>query len=225
MPAQVYKTLGELRSKLSARLGYGAAGAAAGVNATNLNSILYDSQVLLYNAHDWARMRRYTDVTVGANQYLIDYPEGCNPDRVKAISIDRGTSSLSPVWSPPLKKGISSSMYSTQGTTTTPYRWEPYEQIELFPKADRLYTVRVFYVHSLDRFTEDTDRASISDDDIFILSLGTAKAHYRQPDAKLHIDNATALLSHLKAKSWGKDVFSPYDYIVDDNPMVIPKVV
>lgn len=223
MAAPLYSTLGERRAKLSRRLGFGASGAAAGVIQEHLNDILRESQVLLYWTHDWARLRRYWDISIGLNQYLVDYPDGCNPERIKAVSLNTGTSAA-PVWSTPLKRGISASMYTTQASTAAPWRWEPYEQIEFFPKADKLYAGRVFGIKVLDDLTEDTHRFTIDDALVALVALGTAKGHYRQPDAKLHMDNAEALLVKLKAKSWGKDVFSPYDY-VQDEPLAKPRVV
>lgn len=218
MAVTPYKTLGESRAELSRRLGFGATGAAAGVLQENLNSILRQAQVDLYWTHDWARLRGYTDVAIGADQYLIDYPDACNPERIKAISVLDGS-----VWSKPLDKGIPPQAYTNQDNTGRPYRWEPYEQIELYPKADQAYTARIFYVKNLGRYTDDGDRASLDHDLIFTVALGRAKAHYRHPDAQGYLDNGNALLSKLKGKSWGKDVFNPNDYA--DEPLAKPRVV
>lgn len=222
MAAPLYRTLGEVRAELSSRLGFGAAGAAAGVNQTNLNSIISRSQELLYWTHDWTRLRKYTDVSIGAGQYQIDYPDTCNPERIKAISLNRGTVSA-PSWGDPMIKGITPTMYTTQASVGPPYRWEPYEQIELFPKADQVYTARIFYVRTLLPLVESDDRFTIDDALVFLVALGTAKGHYRHPDAKLHMDNAESLLNKLKSKNWAKDVFSPNDYL--DEPLPKPRVV
>lgn len=218
MAVTPYKTLGESRSELRTRLGFASAGAAAGVIQSNLNSILAQAQVDLYWTHDWARLRRYEDKELGSGQYLIDYPDSCNPERIRSISINDGS-----VWGPGLKKGISPEMYTNQANTSRPYRWEPYEQIELFPKADQPYTVRIFFVKNLERYTQDGDHATIDHDLIFTVALGRAKAHYRQPDAQSYLDNANALLARLKGRSWGKDVFNPRDWA--DEPLAKPRVV
>lgn len=210
--------LGTLRSTLRARLGYAGAGAAAGVQQEILNSILQQAQIVLYWTHDWARLRRYEDKTVGTNQYLIDYPTAANPDRIKSISILRTN-----VWSPPLKKGISPEMYTNQSINSVPYRWEPYAQIELFPKADQQYTARIFYIKNLDRFTQDGDASTIDGDLIFTVALADAKSHYRHPDAPAYVERATNLLVKLRGKSFGQDVFSPSGY--EEEPMAKPQVV
>jgi hypothetical protein len=213
-----YQTLGELRARLRARLGYSSAGAAAGVNQEIINSFLQDAQVALYWTHDWARLRAYSDISIGVNQYLVDYPTAANPERVKAISI-----LLNGIWTPPLKKGITPEHYTTQANVSVPYRWEPYAQIEFWPKADQIYTGRVFYVKNLDPFTEDGHRATIDHDLIFQLALADAKGHYRHPDAPNFKARAENLLISLKAKNWGQSVFSPDDY--DEDPIPKPVVV
>jgi hypothetical protein len=205
--ARQYKTLGTLVADLRGLTGFASAGAVAGANHALVKLHLQNAQTILYWTHDWAHLRDYEDISIGVNQYLSDYPATCNPDRVKAISVLRAG-----VWSPPIPKGISPEMYTTQDNLSWPQRWEPYEQIETFPKADQIYTARVFFIRNLLAFTDENDRASIDDTMITLLATGTLKAHYRHPDAKIHTDSSEALLVRLKAKSWGKDVFRPRDY-------------
>lgn len=217
---QPYQTLQQQRTRLRTRLGYSAANAAAGSMQVILNDILADAQVKLYWSHDWAHLRRYSTVTVGLDQYLIDYPAGANKERISAISIQNGTR-----WSPPLKKGIAPQDYTTQSNKGEPTRWEPYEQIELWPIANQLYNVRVFYIKELEEFSEDGNRSSIDHDLIFQLALGMAKAHYRHPDAQLYLEQSQDLLTKLKAKSWGRDVFNARDYCPDEEVLPKPVVV
>jgi hypothetical protein len=214
----MYATLGELRAQLRGRLGFSAAGAAAGVNQEHLNSILQQAQVTLYWTHDWARMRKYADISIGVNQYLVDYPTDCNPERVRAISIY-----VNGIWTPPLPRGIAPQDYTTQDSTSYPRAWEPYAQIEFFPKSDAIYAGRVFYVKNLDAFTQDEDRATVDSDLVFTLALADGKGHYRQPDAPNYKARAEGLLTSLKAKNWGKTVFNPCDY--GDNALAKPRVV
>lgn len=218
MPAAPYKTLGELRAELRSRLGFSGAGAAAGVNQELLNSILQNAQVVLYWTHDWARLRDYEDITIGVDQYLVDYPTACNPERIKAISIQ-----VNGIWTPPLKKGIAPQDYTNHDSTSYPRAWEPYAQIEFFPKADQLYTGRVFFVKNLERFTQDDDEATIDDRLIMTLAIADGKGHYRHPDAPNYKARAESLLTSLKAKNWGKDVFNPRDF--GDDVLAKPRVV
>jgi hypothetical protein len=216
MPRQ-YRTLGELRAEMRAMIGAGASGTAAGVQATLIDTHLRNAQTLLYWTHDWSHLRKYEVKQIGMNATLIDYPTWCNPDRVRYISVLRGT-----VWSPPLKKGITPQMYTYQSNVSWPQRWEPYEQIEIWPMTDAIYSLRIFGIRSLDRFTADNDRATVDDNAISIVSTSTLKAHYRQPDAQVAKGIADELIRRLKEKSWGQDIFKPGDW-TEMEPMMRPQ--
>ncbi len=216
-----WATLGEKRAELLARLGFAATGASAGVVRANVDSILRTAQKQLYEASDWAKLRKYSTVEIGVNQYLVDYPDDANPERIKAISVD---TTGNDDWSDPLPKGISARMYSTQDNASWPQRWAPYEQIELWPKNNAIRNIRVFYIKALGRLEQDDDRFTVDSDLVFILALATAKAHYRQPDANLHLSSAESLLTRLKAQARVKTKFSPYDYLEESalsKPVVI----
>ena len=214
-----YRTLGELRNEMRAMLGAASSGSAAGPNATIIDTHLRNAQSVLYRVHDWAHLRRYEDETVGVNQYLVDYPATADPDRIKAISVYRGS-----VWSPPIPRGITPQMYTTQDMTSWPQAWEPYEQIELFPKADQIYPLRIFFIKAIERFTQDADRATVDDTAISTVATGTLKAHYRQPDAAVFQKMSDTLLLALKAKSWGQSTFRHDDW-ANEEPLVRPQVV
>lgn len=220
--ARQYRTLGELRSAMRAKLGAASAGSAAGPNQTLIDEHLRDAQTLLYWSHDWAHLRRYATKTLGASETLLDYPadgNGCNPDRVRYVSVYRGG-----VWSPPIPKGITPSMYTYQANASWPQRWEPYEQMEVWPQADQEYQLRIFYIENLARFTQDNDRASLDDTMISLVANATLKAHYRQPDAAIAQKASDSLLMNLKAKSWGQDVFRAKDW-TETEPLVRPQTV
>jgi hypothetical protein len=220
--ARQYRTLGELRTELRALVGMATAGSAAGPNTTLVDSHLRNAQTLLYWTHDWAHLRKYGLKALGVQQYLLDYPStgnGANPDRIRYVSVLRGG-----VWSPPIPKGITPSMYTYQSNYSWPQRWEPYEQIEIWPAADQAYSVRIFYIENLSRFTQDNDRASLDDTLITMVATATLKSHYRQPDAALAQKASDNLLVSLKAKSWGQSVFKPNDWI-NSEPLVRPQTV
>jgi hypothetical protein len=214
-----YRTLETLRTEMKAVLGHGAAGSASGLSNVILDAHLRDAQTLLYWTHDWAHLRKYETKSLGVDQHLIDYPLTANPDRIKAISVLSGS-----VWSPPVPKGIAPQLYTTQDNKSSPQRWEPYEQIEVWPKADQVYSLRIFFIKALERFEQDQDRATIDDTLIATVAKGTLKAHYRQPDAAVYQDTAKTLLLTLKAKSWGQSVFRTNDF-TEEEPMAKPVVV
>lgn len=217
--ARQYRTLGELRAEMRAMLGAAASGSAAGPNSTIIDTHLRNAQTLLYWTHDWAHLRRYETKTLGQHAHLIDYPATANPDRVRYVSVLRGG-----VWSPPLKKGITPSMYTYQSNYSWPQRWEPYEQMEFWPAADQAYSVRIFFIKAMERFTDDADRATVDDTAISTVATATLKAHYRQPDAAGFKEMSDTLIRTLKGKSWGQDIFRKDDWI-ESEPLVRPQTV
>lgn len=218
MPA--YRTLGELRTELRARLGMAATGSASGQNQALLDSMLRNGQKQLYLAGAWKRLHRYEDKALGVNQYLIDYPTAADPDRILQIGVNIGSTDT-PNWIP-LKEGIDLHHYNTQSLTSYPCRFQCYEQIELWPKNDVSRTLRLFYIKALDRFTQDGDRATLDDEMVLLHALTNAKLHYRQPDAQTYANQLESILVGLKNISWPKMVFSRKpDYDAEPRPRVV----
>jgi hypothetical protein len=80
---------------LQNRLGFGAAGAAAGVNAPIIDSFLFNAQVQLYEQFDWPRLKYRADKTMGIGQTLYDYPTiaagapaDANEDRILDVEVN-----------------------------------------------------------------------------------------------------------------------------------------
>ena len=199
-----FQTLGELRALLTQRLGFGSAGAAAGVISGTIDNFLFNAQIQLYLQADWKKLQHYADKTVGIGQYLIDYPTvaagapaDANSERILKIAVK-----VNSLWVD-LREGINTEHYSYQDRRYYPQRYERYSQIELWPQADIAYTVRIWYIRELGRFTQDADRCTIDDDLIFLHALANAKAHYRQPDADIYTRQMQSLLTQLKTKQFG----------------------
>ena len=202
------RTLEDMRTELIARCGFQAAGSAAGVITANMNSFLQNAQRVLYELHDWTRLRRYVDENLGVGQFRLDYPENSDPDRILGISIEDPNG---PVATPYLSRGILPAAYSYRTNRRRPARWDAFEQIEFDAEADKVYTVRTFYLIAPTRFTENSDRASVRSSLVFIHALADAKAHYRQPDAASYAAQRDAVLVKLKSRNWARSVFNPRD--------------
>lgn len=200
-------------------LGAAASGSAAGLNATIIDTHLRNAQLELYWTHDWAHLRRIDDDEIGAGQYLLDYPDLANADRVKYVSIYRGG-----VWGPPIKKGITPQMRTYRDNRGPPERWEPMEQLNFHPKADQVYPVQIYSIRELMRLTQDNDRFTIDDAPVTVVATATLKAHYRQPDAQIHIERSKTLINALKENSWGQNTFSPEDWR-EQEPEVRPQTI
>ncbi len=211
-----YRTLGELRSIVQARIGMGAMGS-SGANQTLLNSFLSNGQTQLYWLQDWKKLTDYADKTLGVGQNLIDYPvagvmapaNGCSRNgRILHIDVP-----ISGQYTQ-LDEGITTDHWSTMETQSWPSRFERYAQIMVYPKADSIYTVRVWYIQDLLRFTQDADVATLDDEMILLHAVANAKAHYRQPDAKIYSDQLNTLLGSLRGQSFKSDGV----YRRDDTP-------
>lgn len=195
-----YKTLGELRSDLSRRLGFGAQGS-SGINSALLDSFLENAQDQLFAAFEWRNLITYDDKVTNIGQTLYDWANDCNPTHLREISINDGVRWL------PMKEGISFDMRSDD-QQSTPRRYEAYGQMEIWPAPDSQYTIRRYYVATPGRFTQDNDRASIDDGLIFLHAVTNAKLHYKQTDGQVYANQLNAMLDKLKAKNRGQAVFS-----------------
>lgn len=202
-----YRTLETLRTNLLARLGMGGMGASGGANLTSIDSFLQNGQAQLYRMQDWRRLIDYQDKTLGTAQNLLDYPTAgvmsgktCARDqRVLKVETTYSGQYLQ------LREGIETEMWSTMETQSSPSRYERFSQILIYPKANQTYTVRVWFVGDLGRFTEDGDECTLDDDMVFLHALANAKAHYRQPDATTYQGQLNTLLGSLRGQSFGSN--------------------
>lgn len=195
-----YRTLGELRSELSRRLGFGAQGS-AGINSALLDSLLQNAQDQLFSAFEWRNLITYDEKVTGVGQTQYDWATDCDPTHLRDVAIYDGTRWV------PMVEGITWDMRSDD-QQFQPSRYEKYAQMEVWPAPDSQYTIRRYYVASPSRFTQDNDRASIDDSLVFLHALTNAKLHYKQADGEAYANQLNAMLDKLKAKNRGQAVFS-----------------
>lgn len=195
-----YRTLGALRTTLLARLGMGGMGASGGANIPLMNSLLTNGQAQLYRTCDWRHLIDYEDKATGVTQNQYDYPTPCDRDR-RVIKVESQVSGQFVQ----LREGITSAMWSTMDTQGAPQRYERFAQILMYPKADAVYTFRVWYVRDLYPFEDDDDQATLDDEMILLHAVTNGKAHYRQPDAKLYEGQLNTLLASLRGQSFGSN--------------------
>lgn len=220
-----YRTLETLRTNLLARLGMGGMGASGGANLTSIDSFLQNGQAQLYRMQDWKHLIDYQDKTLGQDQNLLDYPtvgvmsgQTCARDkRVLKVETTYSGQYLQ------LQEGIETEMWSTMDTQSSPARYERYAQLLIYPKANQTYTVRIWFVGDLGRFTENDDPCTLDDEMVFLHALANAKAHYRQPDAPTYQGQLNTLLGALRGQSFGSNgVYRRGDF---GEPMRKPAVV
>lgn len=203
-----YRTLGALRSVLLARLGMGAMGASGGGNATLIDSFLQEGQRFLYWMQDWKRLTDYKDEPTGVNQNLYDYPSSGTMVTANTAARDQRILRLEVLYAGQyveIKEGITTEMWSTMDQKGPPTRYERLAQILVYPKADAAYTLRAWYVADLGAFDAETDAATLDDSMILLHATAHAKAHYRQPDAKLYMDDLQTLYGSIRGQSFGSN--------------------
>jgi hypothetical protein len=193
-----YRTLGELRSILLARLGMGGQGA-AGTATAIADSLLSNGQSQIYWQQDWKHLIAYEDKTLGVGQNLLDYPDDCAESR----RVLRVETVFGGQWRT-LQEGIQTEQWNNMDVRGYPFRYEAYAQFLMYPRADQTYTVRFWYVKDLDRFTQDADRATLDDEMVLLHALANGKAHYRHPDAPTYQGQLDALMARIRGQSFVK---------------------
>lgn len=200
-----YRTLGDLRSELLARLGMGAMGASGGANAVLIDSFLRNGQAQLYRMQNWKHLQDWFDATTGVGQNLYDYPTAGTMDTGIGCSRDKRILRVETVLSGqfvPVTEGITTAMWSTMDQRSNPQRFERLKQILVYPKADAAYTLRIWFVQDLMPFTNANDVATLDDEMILLHAVANAKAHYRQPDAASYQGQLNELLGSLRGQSF-----------------------
>lgn len=205
MAAPVRPTLGELVYRLAVRLGYAGQGGASALQRPFLEDCLRSAQSQLIEQYHDTVMRIINEddpgtLDVGATLY--DIPDDADPDHFQELlllTLEQDAAY------PPLTRGITNTMRAytarrrpthyeiRRGTTDQP-------QLEVWPEPEAAYPLRMEYFLRERDFRDDTDRATVDGELVFLHALATAKAHYRHPDAQAINAQLNALLTKLKGK-------------------------
>lgn len=230
------RALQALRAELRDRIGFASSGPNSGITGPVIDSFLRGAQSFLYEQFDFnvlsvrtgltAEINLKPDLSLGMGQNFIDYPSDANKSRIVRMAVNAGVSPTSQ-WLP-MHEGIPNEWYNITTNQPYPQRYELRDQIEIWPAADRVYPIRVWYVKALSRFSQDADLPTIDDDLIFLHALALSKAHYKQPDAATYGTQLERMLSRLKRHSFGEGRFSrdrPSHPSLDPTPLPKPVVV
>lgn len=220
MALPLKQTLGEIRSQIQIRLGFGMAGNAQIVNSGLIDDFIRGAQESLYLEFDWIELKEVYERQTGVSQQFYDYPPDCNVERIKSISIYWNGQYI------PLKEGIE---LHDRGIAqpTIPCKFERREQLEIWPVPQSTdYKLRFEYVRTLLPLVESRDRTSLPSEIVKLYALANAKAHYRQPDAPQYANQLNALLSRIKSKHrsrsvWSKQTRLPSPYDTVDSSQVV----
>jgi len=176
-------TLADMRAFLQARCGFGNQGEASLIERANFDSILELAQEQIWDEIQWQQKHTVVNVAFAAGQVLYDWPDDVAPEWLTRVAVLYGGT-----WQR-LSRGIE---YTHDTFTTTgpsfPSRYDfKSDQLEIWPEPDQDYTGRLEHFPRLGRLQQDDDRASVPSRLLRSLALYQAKAHYRQPDAELHL--------------------------------------
>lgn len=181
---QRYRTLGELRTELKARLGFVAQGPSSNNNNAVLNSFLQEGHDYLYAELQPGPARKKTTITLNTGSYLYDWHNDAEDE-----DIDPGT--VAAVWIVPagderyqLAQGITEA-HRAETSRAHPTRYDTLNgQIELWPVPDQNYDLIIEYTAPRPAFTADAHRPGVPDRLVLLYAIANAKAHYRHPDAQ-----------------------------------------
>lgn len=200
-----YRTLGDLRGELMARLGMGAQGA-SGASQLLMNSFLRNGQAQLYRAQDWKHLTDYADRDLGVDQNLLDYPPSGTFNATVGCARDKRILKVETYYAGQwraLSEGIGTREWNFMDTKSWPARFERFAQMMVYPKADQIYQMRLWFVRDLGAFTADNDPATLDDDMILLHAIANGKAHYRHPDAAQYQGQLSQLMASLRGQSFG----------------------
>jgi hypothetical protein len=199
------RTLLELRTDLLIRLGFAAQLSSPGPGQVALlNSFLQNAQRLLYRRFSVLRTQRFFrwPMTAGQRFYGIRDDDG---DDVCDLRLDPykvtwvGVEDTNGHWQE-LICGIPPEHY-TVTNRGIPQRYEIRQCIEVHPAPDRAYALRVKGHFGLQPFTLDAHQTSIDSEAVFLHALGTAKRHYKHPDAADYLQQLSDYIAALVAGS------------------------
>lgn len=208
-----YRTFGELRTELKARLGFVAQGPSSNNNNAVLNSFLQEGHDYLYEELQPSPARKKTTITLSQGSYLYDWhndldDEDIDPGHVAAVWII-----VSGDQRYKLSQGITE--YDRSLTSRShPTQYDTLNgQMELYPVPDQTYSLIVEYTAPKPAFTADSHKPGVPDRLVLLYAIANAKAHYRHPDAQAAGTTFANMLRQEKVKQ-----HENRRYIVGDSP-------
>lgn len=221
------QTLAELRTRVMVRLGYPnqAANPPPGMTAL-VNAFLYDAQKLIWKQLSRAglnveRFFRWVMVP-GQRYYGIDAnADNCDLQLDPYKVVWAGFEDLNQAWYR-LTEGVPPEYYTRANINFGwPTHYEIRGCIEIFPAPQAPYTLWIKGDFGLASFTNDDDTATIDDQAVFMLALGTAKQHYGQQDGAAVLAQADTYIRGLVAGLHGTRRYVPRTKV--QNPATPPR--
>lgn len=188
--------------------------------------LVISAQEQLYRKYDVLRTERFYswELTEGVTMYDVrDNDEECDkrldPRKLTWVGVYREDGSVRE-----LVSGIPQHVRSHGATAGWPTRYEIRSCIEVWPPpGDGEGRLVIKGRFGLEPFSDDTHRATIDDEAIYLFALGNAKAHYRQPDAGQYRDDANKYIGNMTAGAHGTKFYHPDAVAYACRPDPVPK--
>jgi hypothetical protein len=179
----------EIRRRIQARLGFTTNDAQAPLVMEQINEWIRAAASEVYKRCPWAQTQQETTAEVGIDQRFIDYPQHAGPGNIIAIGLwfegetryrqlRRGRIPVTLDDDPIVDTGEPDSV----AARATPSLYELKNQIELWPRADQAYRLKIDHTISPEIADDTTD--SVVDAEAIILHV-MAEAYDNQGDDRL----------------------------------------
>jgi hypothetical protein len=160
---EIYLSRQEIRRRVHARLGFVTNDAQAPQVLEQHNELIRAAALEVAQACPWVSTKREAFLDVEIDQRYLTYPTGCGPGSIiqlgvwdegegRYAALRRGVIPVELDDEPLVEEGEPASV-SGRGR---PILYEVRDQIELYPRADQAYEVKLDYVISLDLAADDT---------------------------------------------------------------------
>lgn len=208
LPAE--PTLGELAARLATRMGGGGQG--AGTNRPLLRELLISAHAEVYRRLRHTLERAIFPVTIGTEQRWLDFPDNCDPDRIREIRVDvTGDGD----WAT-LHEGIEADHDSVRTHRTWPRRYDRIRkdsstrpQIELWPLADTTYLMEIEARLLVSSFAVDSDTTTMPGEIVLDLATADGLADRNRRVWGRYAARAQRAIKDLRAQAHGNRRYVP----------------
>lgn len=165
---------------MQARLGNATNDAQASLVMEQYNEFIRAAAMDVYTRCQWATAHHRTSVNVGIDQRFVDYPVGCSGSNIIQIGLwDAAASAMRPLRRARIPIQLNDDPLVAQGEPYSvpgrgmPTQYEPKERIEIYPRPDQPYALKLDYTANPDLALE-TDVCVVDAECIILLAMADA---------------------------------------------------
>lgn len=210
---EIFASRLEIRRRLQARMGVVTGTAQAPLVQDQLNEFIRAAALEVYTVCQWARAQLEARVTVGIDQRFVDYPANATGGNIIAIGVWDSSSRYLQLRRARIQVQLDDEPLVDEGEPASvsgrgqPQLYEPKTQIEIWPRPDQTYELKIDYTQNPELATDAT--VSVVDAESIIL-WALADAYDFQGDlelAKVARDKYRHRIGQLRAWASTAEVF------------------